>query len=304
MDHGPKISRSLTVSRGTPKRAYIAATGDSMADASTSGGVTSPNGVFRRPAGVSNPVRPPGGPSRPAALSRPCSVGTQARDAPVRVLVCDDHAVYRLGLRAVLSAVADVALVGECCDPILVWTERLRTCPDVLLLAQRLSEGGLDIIRHFDTDGIGVVVLGESDEQRDLVDALRAGARAYLRRDSTTELLLDAIRAISRHETVLPGATSEHMLKWQATVPPQFTAPAFASPPHLRGLTARQREVARLVADGLSNAEVAAQLYVSQATVKSHLTIILKRLHLRDRTQLAIFINRINQIDEPPPGWT
>lgn len=238
-------------------------------------------------------------------MARSWSVNvTTQRHRPVRILVCDDFPVYRLGLGAVFSQVADMDLVGECSDPFLVWTERLRTCPDVLVLAERLSSTELNIIRHFNSDGIGVVIVGESDQQAVMADALRAGARAYLRRDTCTEPLLAAIRAASRHEVVQPVGAGEQVLHPATTFPREPAPPHSHVSPPIRGLTARQREVARLVADGLSNAEVASQLYVSQATVKSHLTIILKRLNMRDRTQLAILLNRTSQIDAAPTAWT
>jgi DNA-binding NarL/FixJ family response regulator len=289
----------------------------------------------------------------------------ESRDdtAAVRVLICDDHEVYRLGLRAVLEAAEGIALVGEATDPAQALMLSFDSGPDVALVAQHLQGGGaLELIRRLDALGTGVVVLADSDARHDLVDALRAGARGYLTRRVAPHRLVDGIRAVARKETALDSRLAGHLLPsleppadavgapGTGTEPgpdlgdgrPQFPAspaappaPSAGSPDPSAGgrpaglpddhwddaqdtrrrddrppgtrfqelLTQRQRMVAALVADGLSNAEIAARLYLSPATVKSHLTIILRRLELRDRTQLAILVNRHDHLAAPDPMW-
>lgn len=226
----------------------------------------------------------------------------------LRVLVCDRHEVYRLGLRAVLSGVGDMVLVGETTDPGRALMLAFDTSPHVVLVGRQLDRGGtVDLIRRLGPAETGVIVLADSDDEEDLIEALRAGARGYLGRWVTPDRLLDGIRAVARRETALDSSVAGHLLRYlhdrskgeERSGRRRAVAVDMAI---VEGLTPRQLEVARLVADGLSNAEVAARLYVSEATVKSHLTVILKRLSLRDRTQLAILVNRSTWADASHAG--
>jgi DNA-binding NarL/FixJ family response regulator len=214
------------------------------------------------------------------------------------VLVCDDHEVYRLGLRALLTEAHDIALIAETTDPDRALAVVFDSVPDVVLVGQRLAGGGaLDLIRRLGQHGTGVIVLADSEDEGDLIDALRAGARGYLARRGASHLVLDGIRAVARRETALGTAVAGHLLRYLDDDKPERSRAAAVNLEMVDALTPRQREVTVLVADGLSNAEVAARLFLSPATVKSHLTIILKRLNLRDRTQLAILVNRSTLLD-------
>ena len=214
----------------------------------------------------------------------------------VRVLICDDQPVYLLGLRALLMQVSDITLVGECADPMQAWSERCTSRPDVVVVGHGLSGAVVDVVRRFDADGVAIVVLADPDDEGDTLGALRAGSRRYLPRHVSTHRLLDDIRAVHRQKVALDGAAAQDLLwPWDGERRLPSQCETVLNP--MQMLTARQREVAGLVAAGMSNAEVAGQLYVSQATVKSHLTIILKRLGLRDRTQLAIQVNRSVGVD-------
>ena len=269
-------------------------------------GITSLNGAPRAPVGL-GPPRPTGPNGRAAPGHDPRSFPVQASHArlpQIRVLLCDDNPVYQLGLRALFARSGDIVVVGEPAGPTQAWEERIATRPDVLILSYRLCCESSDVVRRFDADGIGVVVLAETDDERDLLNSLRAGARGYLPRRAQALRLLDGVRAVFRQQTALDGVAADHLVHPRSVSHARHGEPDAGAVPLIQGLTARQREVARLVADGLSNAEVAARLYVSQATVKSHLTIILKRLHLRDRTQLAILVNRSASVDPLPAGWS
>ena len=274
-----------------------------MSDASSFTGITTARQT--RSASGSGAIRPAAG-GRVGALlaSRPSVVDVNRSPLPqIRVLICDDHPVYRLGLRVLFSQIPDITLIGEARDLVQAWNERRKTRPSVLIVGQNLVCDAIDRLRRFDDDGVGVVVLAESDDERRLLEALRAGARGYLPRQVSTQGMVDGIRTVFAQGTALEGSAADHLVhpREPTRASPSPNADVF---PWLHELTARQREVARLVAEGLSNAEVAARLYVSQATVKSHLTIILKRLNLRDRTQLAILVNRSLHVDSAPPGWS
>lgn len=256
------------------------------------------NGAARPNAWAPNSTRP----------ERVANGGQHTSTEPVRIMVCDDHEVYRLGLRALMSRVSDLAVVAESADPAAAMQVVLTARPQVAVIGFPLAvDGTPGLIKRLDRDGIGVVVLADADNEHDLIDALRAGARGYLPRRVAPTRLLDGIRAVARRETALDSTAAEHLAHYLDAAqgrPSVVDAPVVQGPAQLvQRLTARQREVVRLVADGLSNAEVGAALYVSQATVKSHLTIILRRLGLRDRTQLAILVHRTEAVDAGVPAW-
>ncbi|MEU2347829.1 response regulator transcription factor [Modestobacter sp. NPDC049651] len=214
-----------------------------------------------------------------------------AADRPVEVLVCDDHEVLRQGVRTVLAPVPDLTVVGEAADPdeALALAARLR--PRVALLGEGLRGGRApaagDLVAALAALGVRVVLLGESST--DLVLALQAGATGYVHTTVTPQRLVEGLRAAARGETVLdPAAAGELLQHLDGTPHGGGAGPA----PRKDPLTARQTAVSRLVAEGLSNAEIAERLDVSPATVKGHITVALRRLGLRDRTQLAIHVHR------------
>jgi DNA-binding NarL/FixJ family response regulator len=222
----------------------------------------------------------------PRAVSR-------TRRTHLRVLVCDDHEIYRLGLRALIDTVDDMTLVGEATEPGQALTLAYEADPDVVLVGQGMAGGRtLELIRRLAPYDAGVLVLADSAAESDLVEALRAGAKGYLTRRAAPLRLLDGIRAVAQQETALDSAAAGQLVQYLDTVGDGSVAPGRDAVSLTGLLTARQSMVAGLVAEGLSNAEIARRLYLSQATVKSHLTIILRRLNLRDRTQLAILVNR------------
>ncbi|WP_244524838.1 LuxR C-terminal-related transcriptional regulator [Trujillonella endophytica] len=209
------------------------------------------------------------------------------------VLVCDDHDVLRRGLRTVLARAPGLVVVAEAAgaDEALALASRLR--PDVVLVGlgargpvvQRLV-GALSAL------GIRVVLLGEAGPASgDFVEALRAGARGYMYTTVSPERLIEGVRAVANGATVLDGAVTGELLHRLEG------AGSGAALPSSSPLTARQWAVAELVAEGLSNAEIAERLQLSRATVKAHITVALRRLGLRDRTQLAIHVHHMTQGD-------
>lgn len=209
----------------------------------------------------------------------------------VRVGLCEDQEVFRLGLRVVLEAHPDMAVVAESTHLTGALAEADRTGTQVVVVRQGLvGEETLPLLRALCDRGTAVLVLGEPgvDAETELVDVLQAGVRGYLPRRSGAQRLVEGVRALARHEAALDTAATDQLVQY-------LTAPA-ASPGLGRGvlgtLTERQREVAQLVAQGLSNEEIASRLFLSLATVKSHLTAVMRRVEVRTRTQLAILVNR------------
>jgi DNA-binding NarL/FixJ family response regulator len=203
---------------------------------------------------------------------------------PVRVLVCDDHEVLRHGLRTVLCRVPDLAVVAEAADADEARSLAGTVRPDVALVGLG-AQGPVvrDLAREMTGRRIRVVLLGEAGAGSDLVEALRAGARGHVHTTASPQRLLEGVRAVACGETVLDSCVTVSSCT---------------------GSTGRQRAVAELVAEGLTNAEIAARLQVSRATVKGHITVAPRRLDLRDRTQLAIHVHRAawlgDQREVPP----
>ncbi|MEX5719402.1 LuxR C-terminal-related transcriptional regulator [Geodermatophilus maliterrae] len=216
----------------------------------------------------------------------------------VRVLVCDDHEVLRHGLRTVLRRAPDLTVVAEAADVDEALSLAATVRPDVALLGLETRGPGVqDLVRTMSAKGIRVVLLGEACVGSDAVEALKAGARGYVHVAISPQLLIEYVRAVARGETVLdPSVTGELLSQLDGDRSGDGDGPVH------NALTARQQTVAGLVAEGLSNAEIAARLQVSRATVKGHITVALRRLNLRDRTQLAIHVHRAARPGEGPGG--
>ncbi len=220
---------------------------------------------------------------------------------PVRVLICDDHEVLRHGLRTVLRRIPGLSVVAEAdgVGEALAMATELR--PDVTLVGLD-GQGPVlqDLVRELTGKGIRVMLLGEAGAGSDLVEVLRAGARGYVHTTASPQRLVECVRAVARGETVLDASVTGELLHRLGGGPrsgddEQRTAHGL--------LTARQQAVAELVAEGLTNAEIAARLQLSRATVKGHITVALRRLDLRDRTQLAIHVHRSTQGGDGRGVW-
>jgi DNA-binding NarL/FixJ family response regulator len=218
--------------------------------------------------------------------------------SPVRVLICDDHEVLRHGLRTVLRWTADLLVVAEAADAVEALELAATRRPDVTVVGLGTTGTAVqDLVRRLTGMGTRVVLLGEGGAGTDVIDALGAGARGYVHTTVSPQRLVEAVRAVARGETVLDAAvTGELLHRLDGSHPSDDGDPSCHNP-----LTARQRTVSDLVAEGLTNAEIADRLDVSRATVKGHITVALRRLGLRDRTQLAIHVNRQAR---PGDGWT
>ena len=247
----------------------------------------------------------------PARLHRRGAAGLipsprHARPAPVRphavpspttlvcVLLCEDREVFRIGLRVVLEAEPDMAVVAETSHlpEALEATEGEGTV--VVVVWQGLVAGdALPLLRTLCRRNTAVLVLAEpeTESEPELVEILQAGVRGFLPRRSGAQRLVDGVRALARDEAALDSAATSHLVRHLTTGSQPRSAPSVRP---LDRLTDRQREVAELVAQGLSNEEIAGRLFLSLATVKSHLTTSMRRLSVRSRTELAILVTRGN----------
>ncbi len=224
--------------------------------------------------------------------------GVSDTGPPVRVLICDDQEVFRHGLRAVLRQIPGLSVVAEaaCVGEALPLASSAR--PDVTLMGVD-GQGPVlpDLVRDMTGTGTRVLLLGEAGAASDLLEVLRAGARGYVHAAISSQRLIECVRAVARGETVLDASVTGELLHRLDDV----ARSGDDGQPRGHGpLTARQQAVAELVAEGLTNAEIAERLQLSRATVKGHITVALRRLGLRDRTQLAIHVHRSTR---PGPGW-
>lgn len=209
----------------------------------------------------------------------------------IKVLLVDDQSLIRQGLRALLELEQDLEIVGEAENGENALDLVAELQPDVVLLDIRMPimdgvAATKEIQKRF--PGIKVLVLTTFDDDEYVTAALQNGAMGYLLKDTPSEELAVAIRAVHKGYTQLgPGIVRKLLTQFPGTTPTQ-SPPA---PPSLAELTPREKEVLRLIATGASNREIAQELYISEGTVKNHVTNILNRLNLRDRTQAAIFAN-------------
>lgn len=207
----------------------------------------------------------------------------------VRVAIADDQSLVRDGLRVQLSFVADMEFVGEASTGEQAVALARRERPDVLLMDVRMPLlDGIEATRHIASDpqtsAVRVLVLTTFDVDEYVFGALRAGASGFLLKDVTPEQLISAIRVVAAGDALLAPAATRHLVD-------EFISRPSPGRPHSRlldQLTDREREVLLLVAQGLSNAEIAGRLVVSTATVKTHVSRVLTKLGLRDRAQLVI----------------
>ncbi len=205
----------------------------------------------------------------------------------IRVLICDDQALVRAGFRAILEAQSDVEVVGEAENGAEAVALAERRSPDVILMDIRMPVlDGVEATRRLVSAGspARILVLTTFDLDEYVHAAIRAGASGFLLKDVTPAKLLEAIRVVAAGDALLaPSVTRRLLARFASTLPQQDHTSAT-----LAALTARETEVLQLLAGGLSNAEIAAELVLSEATVKTHISSLLRKLGLRDRVQAVI----------------
>jgi DNA-binding NarL/FixJ family response regulator len=203
------------------------------------------------------------------------------------ILVADDHYLARSGLRTMLAAHDDLDVVGEAEDGADAVEQALRLRPDVIVMDIRMPHlDGIEATRRLRAQpgSPHVLVLTTFDLDEYVYEALRAGASGFMLKDAPPNQLAEAVRSIAAGETLLAPAVTKRLVERFVRRP----APGSAERERLRELTERELEVLRLIARGLSNGEIASQLFLSQATVKTHVTRILAKLDLRDRVQAVV----------------
>ena len=201
------------------------------------------------------------------------------------VLIVDDQALVRAGFRMILEAEEDMEVVGEAADGREAVAEAQRLRPDVVLMDVRMPDvDGIEATRRLLGDGpdAKVVMLTTFDMDEYVYDALRAGASGFLLKDVPPEQLVAGIRAVASGDALLAPSVTRRVIEEFVHRPPSSVR---TLPLKLAGLTPRELEVLKLIARGLSNAEIATELFVSETTVKTHVAHVLMKLGLRDRVQ-------------------
>jgi DNA-binding NarL/FixJ family response regulator len=207
----------------------------------------------------------------------------------VRVLVADDQSMVRAGFRMLLSGQEDIEVVAEASNGLEAIEKAARFDPDVVLMDIRMPElDGLEATRRIlAADGTTrVLVLTTFDLDEYVYEALRAGASGFVLKDDPPEQLLAAIRTVAAGDALLSPTVTKRVIEQFARMPRP------TPPKELEELSARERDVLRLVARGLSNAEIAQELYISETTVKTHVTHLLQKLNLRDRVQVVVLAHQ------------
>ena len=206
----------------------------------------------------------------------------------IRVLICDDQALVRSGFRMILEAKPDIEVVGEAEDGHEAIEATRRLLPDVVLMDVRMpSMDGVEATRRLVARGTAarILILTTFDLDEYVYEAIRAGASGFLLKDVRPNELVDAIHVVARGDALLAPSITRRLLDRFAEQAPGNTV---KPPPQLESLTERELEVLTLVARGWSNAELAEQLFLSETTVKTHVSSVLRKLGLRDRVQAVV----------------
>jgi DNA-binding NarL/FixJ family response regulator len=206
----------------------------------------------------------------------------------IRVLLCDDQALVRDGFRMILNNEDDIDVVGEAGDGGEAVDLTKRLMPHVVLMDVRMpGMNGIDATRRILASGVEsrVLILTTFDLDEYVYEALRVGASGFLLKDVTAQQLVDGVRVVAAGEALLAPTVTRRLLERFA---PSLPGADDRPPPAVSSLTERELEILKLLARGLSNAELGAQLYLSEPTIKTHLSSIFRKLGVRDRVQAVI----------------
>jgi DNA-binding NarL/FixJ family response regulator len=217
----------------------------------------------------------------------------------IRVLVADDQSMVRAGFRMLLAGEQDIEVVAEASNGIEAVAKAARTDPAVILMDIRMPElDGLEATRRIlaANDAARVLILTTFGLDEYVYEALCAGASGFVLKDDPPEQLISAVRTVAAGNALLSAAVTKRVIR-------QFTRIPRAVPPReLSELTERELEILRLIATGLSNAEIGRTLFIGETTVKTHVTHILQKLGLRDRVQAVVLAYQAGLFGRPPGG--
>jgi DNA-binding NarL/FixJ family response regulator len=216
----------------------------------------------------------------------------------IRVLVADDQSMVRAGFRMLLAGEEDIEVVAEASNGLEAVDKAARFHPSVVLMDIRMPElDGLQATRRiFAADKTArILILTTFDLDEYVFEALQAGASGFVLKDDSPEQLIAAIRTVARGEALLSPTITKRVIQRFARLP------HLAPPKELEELSERERDVFRLIARGLSNAEIGSELYISETTVKTHVTHILQKLNLRDRVQAVVLAYQTGLVEADGP---
>src|SRR5690606_9808950 len=243
--------------------------------------------------------------------SQTCGRGRQRRDMvegttpgatssagdAIRVLICDDHALFRRGLTMVLQSEDGVEVVGEAEDGADAVAKAEELAPDVVLMDVRMPRlSGIEATKAIaeKVPTTKILMLTVSDEEDDLYDAIKAGANGYLLKEISIEEVASAIRAVVNGQSLISPSMASKLLTEFTNLSKKADERQSVPTPRL---TERELEVLKLVAQGLTNRDIAAELYISENTVKNHVRNILEKLHLHSRMEAVVYAVREKLLD-------
>jgi DNA-binding NarL/FixJ family response regulator len=212
----------------------------------------------------------------------------------IRLFIVDDHAVFREGLKTVLLRDQEIQLAGEADDGRGVVDEVLKAMPDVILMDINMPYSGLqatiDILKKM--PDMKILILTVSESEYDLYKAIKSGARGYLLKGMSIKELITAVRSVAAGEAVFTPAMAREMLDdFQDSIKSENDE---------ERISERELQILQLVATGAMNKEIAFQLEISEATVKNHMSHILRKLHLKNRSQVAVYVSDKLKNDRQP----
>lgn len=231
-----------------------------------------------------------------ADAESPQAAPAGATDA-IRVMICDDHALFRRGLIMVLESEDGVEVVGEAEDGEEAIRRAEELAPDVVLMDVRMPKvSGIEATRAISeaVPSTKILMLTVSDEEDDLYDAIKAGAAGYLLKEISIEEVASAIRAVVSGQSLISPSMASKLLTEFTNLAKKADERQSAPTPRL---TDRELEVLKLVAQGMSNREIAGELYISENTVKNHVRNILEKLHLHSRMEAVVYAVREKLLD-------
>jgi|SRR5690606_25566712 len=223
--------------------------------------------------------------------------GGDASDDLIRVLICDDHALFRRGLTMVLGSEDGIEVVGEAEDGADALAKAEELVPDVILMDVRMPRvTGIEATRAIAeaVPTTKILMLTVSDEEDDLYEAIKAGATGYLLKEISIEEVAGAVRAVVNGQSLISPSMASKLLTEFTNLSKQAHERQSVPSPRL---TDRELEVLRLVAKGMTNKDIAAELYISENTVKNHVRNILEKLHLHSRMEAVMYAVREKLFD-------